>query len=356
MKFPLLMVFSLLTVPLQAATPQAMQAVNLDIVTRQVVPGYRHFEQAAESFASSAATFCEQPAEPGLEGVKEAYEVLLDAWMRSEHWQFGAIEYGLRRERIWFWPDKRGRSGKQLGAALAQADPAILPEDAFAYASVALQGLTAAERLLYGDKVAAEIEAQPYRCDLLRAIAGNMVHLGGEILADWQREGDGDLAILRGAEQGNDTYSDPAAVTARLLASLRNPLVRIHQLKLSAPMGESADQARPRRAESWRSGRGIANLRANIAGLASLYGNQSGQGLRALLSADRAELDLAIAKRFDDIRAVLEELPAEAFADPAHRPALEDLLAKVRKLEKTVEKSLPDALGVPLGFNSLDGD
>ncbi|MCB1875965.1 MAG: imelysin family protein [Chromatiales bacterium] len=339
-----------------AATPEDMQSVNLRVAQEQVLPGYRHFHEKAERFRDTLGDFCSSPDEHGMSKAREGFAQLLAAWMGAEHWQFGAIEFGLRRERIWFWPDKRGRSGRQLSAALAEADPKLLAQDAFAYASVAVQGLTAAERLLYENETLEAIASQPYRCLLLKAIAGNMVHLSGEILTDWQRAGDGDLAAIQGAEQDNDIYPEPAAVTARLLASLRNPLVRIHQLKLAAPMGESATGARPKRAESWRSGLGIANLRSNFAALAALYGEQPDQGLRSLLGERHAPLDREIVTAFEEIRKDLDKLPDDAFADPAQRPALEALLARVQSLEQTVEKSLPAALDIPLGFNSLDGD
>jgi hypothetical protein len=46
----------------------------------------------------------------------------------------------------------------------------------------------------------------------------------------------------------------------------------------------------------------------------------------------------------------------EAIADPSHRPAIETLRAVVKDLQRLVSTHLPGALGVSIGFNSLDGD
>jgi hypothetical protein len=46
----------------------------------------------------------------------------------------------------------------------------------------------------------------------------------------------------------------------------------------------------------------------------------------------------------------------DSAADPKRRVALEQLLEEIRELKRLVGTELPQALDLPLGFNSLDGD
>jgi len=51
-----------------------------------------------------------------------------------------------------------------------------------------------------------------------------------------------------------------------------------------------------------------------------------------------------------------DEPLTEMVADPARRPRAEALLTSVRMLEQLAADELPDALGLAIGFNALDGD
>jgi len=131
------------------------------------------------------------------------------------------------------------------------------------------------------------------------------------------------------------------------------------EMKVDRVMGKSAETARPRRAESWRSGRSLRNVVRNLEALRSLYEGEDGPGLRHLLDPSDAGLADLLSRAFrqtlETARSIRPPL-FRAVADPAAREALARLSAELHGLKKLVGGRLAPALGTPLGFNALDGD
>lgn len=125
-------------------------------------------------------------------------------------------------------------------------------------------------------------------------------------------------------------------------------------------MGKSLEQARPKRGESWRSKRGLRNLSLNLEALQTLYGKPGGHGLRVLVAA--ANNGEAINRELDEaFTRALERLPVEGslgswLTDADKRARIESLKAAITTLRDLAQSQVPNALGVQLGFNSLDGD
>lgn len=333
--------------------------INVDIAEQQLVPSYSRLHSAAGDF-QQASSGCESFDGRALAAAQGSFKTMLNAWARAEIWRFGPIDYLERRHRIWFWPDKHGRSGKQLRKLIAAADPARLEAERFADGSVAVQGLSAAERLLFADDALKQFQTTPYRCELLKAISGNLVSLTRNLTDDWQRPQDGDLAMIRSSENGNDIYEEGAEeVTAAYLKSLHTGMVAISTLKLARPLGDNIDKARGKRAEAWRSGLSEQIILGNLEALHLLYAGDRGKpGLKALISAENQALAEQIDKDFDkliDLTRSIDNL-AEVVADPARRAQVEALHKASKALTDLIGKQLPAALGLTLGFNSLDGD
>ena len=108
-----------------------------------------------------------------------------------------------------------------------------------------------------------------------------------------------------------------------------------------------------RRAEAWRSGLSRAAIGENLAAVATVYR----LGLRPRLgdAALGREIEAAFAAAHTALDALAMPLPA-AVADPAARAQVEALRAAVSQLKALVSQRLAPALGLSLGFNSLDGD
>ena len=75
--------------------------------------------------------------------------------------------------------------------------------------------------------------------------------------------------------------------------------------------------------------------------------------------AGAPELDARLRRGFDAAIGAADRIPGpleSAMKTPRTRPTVERLLKEVRTLRHAVAEHLTTALGVPLGFNALDGD
>ena len=190
-------------------------------------------------------------------------------------------------------------------------------------------------------------------CAYLRAIGHNLHDMATRIVADWTDPDRGERRMVEAiADGGSELYDSADEYTAQLLKSLHTQLLAIRDLKFDRPLGEDLDHARPHRAEFWRSTRALRNIRHNLHAVRALY-----DAIRpAITDATLAEAIQADFEHAEAALAAIDTPLSEAVADPAHRPQVEAARAAIDTLAERVGKELPAALGLALGFNSLDGD
>ncbi len=358
MKHSLFIAAALLGLLLFGVQPDARAAgladANRAMVDRQIMPGYRALAQSTKALDKTAEDFCAAPDGAGFNAMRSAFQHSMDAWQAVRYIRFGPVELFLRHHRFQIWPDRRNSVGKQLGKLMKAADPKVGDAQKFAQASVAVQGLSALERLLYGEGASAEFFEDGYRCRLLQAVTRNLGHMSAELVEAWEAGAAPYRDTLLRPGPDNPEFGDAGAVAGRLLNSLHTGLTEMQELKLGKPMGKAADKVRPRSAESWRSGRCLRNLRLNLAAARSLHDT----GFAPLL-VDKALRDrLGIA--FDDLSQRLAGLSGDAITTLLETPAgwrqLQQLVESLDRLRRLISTELAPALGLPLGFNSLDGD
>ena len=345
------------------ARDRAYRRLNESFVERHVLPRYARLADATGALDAAARRFCEGPA--SIEEVRTAFHAAADAWHDAEHLRFGPIESRLRAERLAFWPDPRNTTGRQLAELLAGRDPATLTPEGFLRASAAVQGLPAVERLLFDQGAEAAFRSggddAVRRCQVLLAITRNAAAIAGEVQQEWTA---GDAAYARrftAPGPGNAVYPEPKDATGDVLKSLHGSLERVASLKLTKPLGTSLATVRPTLAEEWRSGRALRDVRLNLAAARALYLGEGEGGLGEFVRevAGAPELDARLRRGFDAAIAAADRItePLEtAMKTPRTRPPVERLLKEVRALRHAVAERLTTALGVPLGFNALDGD
>lgn len=131
----------------------------------------------------------------------------------------------------------------------------------------------------------------------------------------------------------------------------------IDQQKLAGPLGASAEMANPRKAESWRSHRSLANVCTNLRALQHLYETGFAPVLRE--TPESADKDRGLALTLAAaINACLSQ-PADLLdvpINPDGRKALEELRDLAGALQSRAGRPLAVELDLMLGFNSLDGD
>lgn len=331
-------------------------AQYLPIADDYIVPGYQRLAETTRVLDARAATFCAAPAQATLEQLRQSFNDAMDAWQAIRIIRFGPVTYFTRDARFELWPDKRGIVARHVRELLASRDAQALEPDRFADGSVAVQGFSALELILF------DADAKPegfsgdggaYTCALLTAITSNLARMSMDLVADWSRGNDAFRQQVATAPAGNGVFEDERSLGGELLNNLHATLEGIAAHKLARPLGASIGEARPKRAESWRSRRSTRNIEENLEGARRLYRTAFAPRLSG------TTLDGDIESGFAQALAAADAIGvplSEAVADPAARPRVEALLARVAELEEVLASRAAEALDLPLGFNSLDGD
>ena len=320
------------------------------VIDQVVVPAYEEHARATERLAPAIERHCMGTAPADAAAVRAAFGEAMDGWQRAWPFSFGPAMRDAGRARIAFWPDRRGSSARQMRTVLRTRDEALLDAKALAGKSVAIKDLQALERLLF------EVPRDAYTCRFAGAIARHQSEIAAEILDAWTREGGFRNAAL--SVGGSDEYVDDAEVARDLMRSLTESVDAVIAQKLEPPLGESAAKARPKRAESRRSGRSLRNVAMNLETMRAMV--ETPGGFADLVAAHGAgaladDLRRGFAGAASKAASVHRPL-REAVSDPVERAKLLDLLRSLRTLRALVTGPLSRATGILVGFNAQDGD
>ena len=343
----------LLSAPtLQAApTDNQWQAFSKAAVREHIIPRYQQLTDSSAQLSASIAQFCQQPNTSALADTRQQFHNTMAAWQGIQHVQFGPVEILMRNFSLQFWPDKKNLTSKQLNTLLSEENPYNLTPDYFRGASIAVKGLPALERLLFGNA-----PLSPYGCQLTHAIANNVAMMTASIDLEWQSQ---QLPRIDAAPDGSDYYEDSTEAATELMKALVEPVEVIRDLKLLRPLHKSASRAKPRRAESWRSERSLQNIRLNLAALAEIYRGDNNASVKALLiNEGQSDLAETIDKHFGtlDTQLAAVKMPLyKAVKDEQAHQQLRAVSDQLKVLHKELEEAML-ALDIQLGFNSRDGD
>lgn len=355
----LVLALSFCTAP--AAWSQAFDKLIVDVSESAVIPMHQAQVAMGKRLRSAAEAFCESPDGEGLAALRDAYHGMADSYQPLQAMQIGPSSFALRASRAYFWPDDRNTTGRHLASLIASGDAGRLQPDRFREDSVAVQGLPALERLIFGDKVLESFQTEPFRCRIVLAIAANLHAMAQNTVAGWY---EGDLPyldVMRTAADGNAFYYDAAEAAADYLKLLHAQLEFVVVRKLDAVLGESAEQSKPRLADGWRSERVWRNIRLNLEGARRVYLGGEDYGFDdALAEAEGGKaLDENIQAGFQSCIAQAGELEGEPHTvvlQTDRREAVVSLRRCVNELREIIAHDLTAAVGLPLGFNALDGD
>ena len=365
------LVLAVMALSIMAASPlRAQDAKPFDhrglaqrALERHIVPGYDRLATAATEFSDAANAVCDRRTATERRRVDKAFGDLVMAWGRIEHIRFGPITESRRLERILYWPDRRGLGLRQVERALQTHDPSVLDSLQLAGKSVALQGLTAAEQILFGNGKEALLSRSPeveFRCSYLRAVAANLARIASEVVAAW-READGYRQIWLSPGEGNPAFLKPSETTLALAKAFGEGLERVRDERIAAPLGLGKQRTRLP-AVFAKSGRTIALIAANVAGTQELF-NEGGLG-DAILATSLSQPALDISASVDLIRRELatarqqvssvsndKAFPSESFASPLIATGF-----PLKNARAQADELLSLTAGLTLGFNASDGD
>jgi predicted lipoprotein len=325
-------------------------AVNLAATDTHVIPAYQHFAATGAALRSAGEGFCARVDEVSLNAMREAFNAAFDGWEGVQHLQFGPITYFNWNYRLQFWPDDNGTGGRQLSALIAAADPAALEAEAFGRQSVGVQGFPALERLLFEDGALAQLQAEPYRCQVVQAITANLGEIAEGVHQEWT---DKFRTIVANADERGFFESSEDA-TLDYLKAVVESIRRVQQQKLEAVLGEAQASARPRRAEAWRSDRSSQSIRTNVQALHALFNDGQPALKTVLLQEDLAGIDAGF-ERALAAAAALPDSMNQALTTARGYAALKESRDSLDALYELIEAALKKT-DLYLGFNSLDGD
>ena len=330
--------------------------VNAALIEFHALPRYERLATATDAFAGAAEAFCDEESGADHERLRAGFHDAMDAWMGVQHLRFGPVDSRMRGFRFYFWPQARNKVGEAVAEFVAAgADDAALAAR-IGRANVAVQGLLAAEVLVYDDRY---LGADAKACALLAAVVANMRTMAAGILAEW-RDGDASFArIMAMPGPDNPHFEDHTAGTLAFFQGFHDSLQLIYDVNLKPVIGESAATVRPVLAESRLSGRSQRNIVVTLEALQALYIGEGGAGLGDLTAIADPKLDRLMRKacRLTLATAQSIEGPVEkAAADPSRRPPVKKLAKQMQALKQIVRDRLAPALGLAVGFNALDGD
>ena len=337
--------------------PAVVTAVN-----QVILPGYAALTVAASDAAKRVSDLCWQADAKRLQVARDGFATLVLAWSGVEMVHFGPARDDNNYERLFFWPDPRGRGLQQVQALLAGEDATAASIDTLREKSVAVQGLSALEYILFGtgsDTLADTGDpARSFRCRYGTAIAGAIAKTADAIRDGWTGQ-NGYAFVMREPGPDNAVYRSAGEAMQDLLKSCREQVQLDQQLKLAFTIGETPAKAKPRMAPFWRSNLTIPSIKANLGAVLELCGPN---GVGAILPADAAGAAKALAdnlKQADDILGKIENTgtPWETLAtEPATHADLTTALTPLAAAGDLLEHEYMDAFGLVIGINSLDGD
>lgn len=331
-------------------------AIGLEIAEDFAAPATAEFTDATAVLETNVATLCGAPSPQALAESRDAFADTIHAWGILSTLRFGPLASENRFERIFFWPDTRGVILRQVQELLAQqevtaTDPATLAEK-----SVAMQGLPALEYLLWGSGAdALATQGDAFRCAYAHAIAGNLHAIGQAVEAEWQ-SGAAFHTAFTAPGPDVELYRDKREVASAFVKALGTTLQFMVSAELAPALGETVDEANPRRAPFWRSDLTFAFLAAQIEGLDGLItATQLEETLPVNESTVVATLRFDLAGAKNALGAI--DLPVEAaFYDAPAWESLRYTGVALTLANRTVNEALTGAIGLVMGFNALDGD
>ena len=340
----------------QEIAPAEYARVNAALAETHALPRYEQLATATDAFAVASETFCAEEGDADRGRLRAGFHGTMDARMGVQHLRFGPVDSRMRGFRFYFWPQARNKVSEAVAELVAADEDDSALAARIGRTNVAVQGLLAAEVLVYDDRYLGD---DAKGCGLLVAVAANMRTMAAGILAEW-RDGEDSFAHLMTTPGPDSThFEDHAAGTLAFFQGLYDSLQLIYDINLKPVIGDSAKTARPVLAESRRSGRSQRNIVVTLEALQALYLGEGSTGLGELAAAADPRLDRLMRKAFRLTLATAQSIegPVEqAAADSARRPPVTKLAKQVQALKQIVRDRLAPALGLAVGFNALDGD
>jgi predicted lipoprotein len=356
MRLVLALVFALVAGPAMAQLTTTPSEVMRGAVNNFIRPAMADFGGKAAALSVAVDELCTTPSQASLSTADTAFGAAALAFGRIEAIRVGPLMEDNRAERLLFWPDRKGIALRQVQAILADQDESATSLETLKSKSVAVQGLTALEFVLYGTGFETLTAGEGnFRCRYGLAIAQSIAVVADELVTAWAADDGIALHLMKPSADFVD-YRTPIEAQEELVGIIAHGIEAVRDTRLNPFLAKGGAAAKPKLALFWRSELTVPMLRANVAGLQSLFALS---GIAGGVPPDHADLTLAITAEFAKANAALARVidPVEtAVADPVQAQALSEVVTATQQLGALIGEQLSTALGLSVGFSSLDGD
>lgn len=351
----------LLTAPSvsQADEPDLLP-VLAEMIDRVIIPAYDQFASVAADEVTVVEALCKNPDAGRLEAARVGFAALVDGFSRVEAMRFGPARDENRFEKLFFWPDRRSRGLRQVQEIVRTEDPSGLDPESLAEKSVAVQGILALDYTLSGDDADSDLlKPNSFRCGYALATSRRVATTARELHAAWNGPS-GYGALMKSAGPEKQTYRSGGEAMQEILRSAAEMLTIDRDFKIARVIGEDLKETRVKRAPLWRSGLWLRSIDGNIAFVEDLF---AGDTLAGLLDEENASIpqevrfELEQARRaVADAAVLVDETQGDVDIGSEAFEALSYATLPLHGAAEILEGRLPEALGLIIGFNSLDGD
>jgi uncharacterized protein len=354
--FPIAVMAACLSFPASAETTAPVSAILSAALANYVRPAYTALSQETGQLANAAKVLCQEPSSAHLTATHSAFKSTVMAWSKVEWFRTGAAMSDNRIERMLYFPDRKGTGLKQVQRALADKDTSVISSETLSSKSVAMQGLGAAEFLLFGaDFEQLATPSGSHRCEYVLASAKTMSAVANQLKSGWLEDGTTAQFWQKPAADNPYFRSDTEALNV-LIGTVIHGLEAVRDMRIAAFLGKTEESDKPKSAAFWRSKATFASLAANLEGLEQLYVQSK---LAGVLPARNADLVRTIDFDFKQaIRAakVLDVPVADVLADRELRAKAAYLKLTVQILIDHFNMEFAPAAGLAAGFSFGDGD
>ena len=333
-----------------SAFAQDWAETNKAITDEFAIPHFEQLHDSSKQLVIQTASFCQKGGEEALKKTREQFHQMMDAWQGIQILRTGPEELLMRNFRIEMWPDRSNTGAKQIRKLLTDKNPEALKPEVFSKSSTAVQGLSAIERILFAKDIqASAFQAEgkaTYRCQLLQAITINLKTISTDLLSDWKTHY---RKTITEQNDKNEVFASHKEVASVFLKEITTQLQAVYDQKFKRALDDK--RFRPKRAESWRSGRSLRNITLNLESAEKLFEIGFSSHIK-----DK-ELKKKLAREFKQTIATGKTFTMPLQKAHEEKPeALQKWMAHVSQLKRTLTVDVPKELDISLGFNSLDGD
>jgi hypothetical protein len=346
----------------QAAELALLSAVSSNLIQ----PTHQILQEHALQLQILTASFCETPTQTSFNDVQDAWKQAMHTWSALAAINFGPIDETEALWRFQFWPDPINLVQRKFNSRLSGANNDNSP-DQLAQASMAIQGLSALEFLLFDPGISlADYQTKTHFCTILQGTAANLATNATLLNSAWQQEYPQRWLDIKKAAISPDYFTRNIE---SLFSGMVMALDTIKSQKLGTPLGfkkgertlPASSKPNPWQVESWRSQTSISHIRATLQFSQELYAMEFGFSwylFNKSPAADAKVLDKKIRDLFAATSQRAAALDKSAFVLLQNNDTknLLQLHTDVEQLHQLLKISYAKATGIQFRFNAKDGD